>query len=83
MLALNGEKDLQVPPEQNLPALEAALKAGGNKDFTLKRMPGMNHLFQVCQTGAISEYAQISETISPIVLQTMGDWIAAHTHTTK
>ena len=33
VLALNGELDLQVPADQNLPAIEAALKAGGNKDY--------------------------------------------------
>ena len=56
VLAINGEKDLQVDPKQNLPPIEAALKAGGNADFTLKELPGLNHLFQACKTGAISEY---------------------------
>ncbi len=75
---MNGEKDLQVPPTINLPAIKAALKAGGNKDVTIKLMPGMNHLFQTCKTGSPSEYATIEETISPLALATMGDWILAH-----
>ena len=33
VLALNGEKDTQVVPKENLDRIEKALKAGGNKDF--------------------------------------------------
>ena len=79
VLVMNGDKDMQVPPKLNLPAIEAALKAGGNKDFSIKLMPGMNHLFQTCQTGSPTEYSRIEETMSPLALKTMGDWIAAHT----
>jgi pimeloyl-ACP methyl ester carboxylesterase len=79
VLVMNGEKDLQVPPKLNLPAIEAALKAGGNKDYTIKLMPGMNHLFQSCTTGSPSEYSTIEETMAPLALKTMGDWIFAHT----
>jgi hypothetical protein len=75
VLAINGEKDLQVDPKQNLPPIEAALKAGGNKDFTIKELPGLNHLFQKCQTGALSEYRQIEETFNEAALALVGDWI--------
>ena len=80
VLAINGERDLQVPPKENLALVEAALKAGGNKDHTVRELPGLNHLFQTCKTGSPSEYAGIDETIAPLALQTMGDWIAQHTH---
>lgn len=79
VLAINGSNDLQVPPKQNLPTIAAALKAGGNIDYTIKELPGLNHLFQTSTTGAPSEYSQIEETIAPIALQTMGDWILKHT----
>lgn len=79
VLAINGEKDLQVDPKQNLPPIEAALKAGGNKDFTIKELPGLNHLFQKCQTGALSEYGQIEETFNDAALAVVGDWIVEHT----
>ncbi|MCU0645580.1 MAG: alpha/beta fold hydrolase, partial [bacterium] len=36
VLAINGELDLQVPPKENLAAIEAALQAGGNKNYTIK-----------------------------------------------
>lgn len=79
VLALNGEKDVQVTPKENLRAIEKALKEGGNSDFTIKEMPGLNHLFQTCKTGAFSEYAQIEETIAPAVLELIADWIVKRT----
>jgi hypothetical protein len=81
VLAINGEKDLQVPPKENLSAIEEALKAGGNKNFTIKELPGLNHLFQTAQTGLPSEYAKIEETISPEALKIVGDWILEQTET--
>lgn len=79
VLALVGEKDLQVPPKENLSLIEAALKKGGNKKYTILLLPGLNHLFQNARTGLPGEYGAIEETISPAVLQTMGDWILIQT----
>jgi len=78
VLALNGSKDSQVSPELNLPAIEAALKKGGNRDATVQIVPGVNHLFQNAKTGAVSEYREIEETMSPKVLETTAAWIAKH-----
>lgn len=75
VLAINGEKDLQVDADQNLPKIEAALKAGGNKRYTIKRMPNLNHLFQKSVTGSPMEYQSIEETINPAALKAIGDWI--------
>ncbi len=75
VIAINGEKDLQVPPKENLSAIETALKKGGNSNFEIIELKGLNHLFQKSETGKISEYGQIEETISPLALQTMLDWI--------
>ncbi len=75
VLAISGEKDLQVDPAQNLPQIEAALKAGGNRDATIRTLPGLNHLFQTCQTGAASEYGKIEETFAPAALSVIGDWV--------
>jgi hypothetical protein len=76
---LNGSRDLQVPPSQNLPAIKAALQAGGNKDFQAVEIPGLNHLFQTCQKCTVSEYGTLEETFSPEALDMMGNWIAQHT----
>jgi pimeloyl-ACP methyl ester carboxylesterase len=79
VLALNGERDLQVPPDLNLPAIDKALKAGGNHDYQIVKLPKLNHLFQTSQTGAMDEYARIEETIAPGALETMSTWILRHT----
>lgn len=79
VLALNGELDLQVPAKENLDLIGAGLKAGGNNNATIKAFPKLNHLFQTSQTGLISEYAKIEETMSPEVLKTMSDWILSKT----
>lgn len=79
VLALDGSRDLQVSAEQNLPAIAAALKAAGNRDFTTTELPGLNHLFQKCKTCLLSEYGELEETFSPDALKLMGDWIVEHT----
>jgi uncharacterized protein len=76
VLALNGERDLQVPPRENLPELRKAL--AGNPDVTIQELPGLNHLFQTCKTGSPREYGEIRETMSPVVLATVSDWIVHH-----
>lgn len=75
VLAINGEKDLQVPPDQNLPAIRKALESAGNKNFEVIEMPGLNHLFQTAQTGAIREYSEIEETMSPVAMEKISSWI--------
>lgn len=81
VLALNGEKDLQVPPKENLAEITKALKAAGNDHVKTVEFPGLNHLFQPCKTGSPSEYAAIETTIDPQVLKVIGDWIVAQTKT--
>jgi pimeloyl-ACP methyl ester carboxylesterase len=78
VLALNGEHDLQVPPTQDLPAIRKALQDGGNKDFQVTEIPGLNHLFQHSATGVPSEYGSIEETFSPEVLELMTNWVRKH-----
>ncbi|MBK8055574.1 MAG: alpha/beta hydrolase [Saprospiraceae bacterium] len=75
VLAINGEKDLQVPYKENLSAIRAALKKGKNKSFVIKELARLNHLFQECTTGAPSEYAVIEQTFSPIALRKMLHWM--------
>ena len=79
VLAINGELDLQVSPSQNLPAIKAALEAGGNRDVTTRELPKLNHLFQTATTGNTTEYSTIEETISPVALKVITEWIAART----
>jgi fermentation-respiration switch protein FrsA (DUF1100 family) len=75
VLALNGELDLQVPFKANLDAIAIALKAAENPDFTTRAFPGLNHLYQHCESGLITEYGKIEETFSVEVLEVMRAWI--------
>lgn len=75
VLAVWGEKDLQVPPDQNRPPLEAALAAGGNRSVAARVLPGLNHLLQPAMTGHPGEYGQIEETIDTVALQLIVFWI--------
>jgi hypothetical protein len=79
VLAINGEKDLQVLPKENLAAIEKALREGGNSHVTVKEFPGLNHLFQTCTTGAPTEYGKIEETFAPAALEFIADWIRKQT----
>jgi fermentation-respiration switch protein FrsA (DUF1100 family) len=76
VLAINGEKDKQVIPSQNLPPIRKALEESGNKHFEVDELPGLNHLFQTAKTGSPTEYAQIEETMSPVALEKVTTWIA-------
>jgi fermentation-respiration switch protein FrsA (DUF1100 family) len=83
VLAIAGERDLQVLPDQNAPAIERALKQGGNKDATVVRLPGLNHLLQPARTGLPAEYAQIETTIAPAALDRITTWILEQTGRSK
>jgi uncharacterized protein len=75
VLALNGDKDIQVISGQNLPGIEAALKKSKSRSYEIKELPGMNHLFQVCKKCTINEYGELEETISPALLDIVSDWL--------
>ena len=75
VLAINGTKDVQVTATENLNGIANSLRKAKNKNFTVQKFDGLNHLFQEAQTGAISEYAKIEQTISVEVLDKMSSWI--------
>ena len=76
VLALNGEKDIQVYARENTEDMQKSLFAGGNKKITLKIFPGLNHLFQKCNScSSIAEYGELEETFSPDVLTVMLEWL--------
>ena len=73
MLALNGEKDLQVTAKENLEGWKNGLTH--NKNVTVKSYPDLNHMFQKATTGLTDEYATIETTIEPEVLQDILNWL--------
>lgn len=75
VLALNGKKDLQVDCEANLGTIAKGVKS----PHEIVAFDDLNHLFQHCQTGAVTEYQQIEETISPEVLKKITEWINSTT----
>ena len=75
VLAVNGNKDIQVISNTNLAAMEAALKEGRSKSFEVKELEGLNHLFQECKMCTVSEYGQIEQTISPVLLEMITKWL--------
>ncbi len=79
VLAVNGEKDLQVAAKENLAGIKKSLAKGGNKNVTIKAYPNLNHLFQECSTGLPAEYSTIEQTFSPLVLTEILEWIKLQT----
>lgn len=77
VLALNGDHDWIALSQIALPIIEQSLKTAGNKDYTVRETKNMNHWFQTCETGALVEYGTIQETISPVFLEIIAQWIKA------
>jgi pimeloyl-ACP methyl ester carboxylesterase len=75
VLALYGEKDIQVNPVANVQLLEKLNSNQANKSFEVKVIPGLNHLFQHCKKCNLAEYGDLDETISPEVLTKVTTWI--------
>lgn len=74
VLALGGEKDLQVPPAENLKEIERAL-ASRSPQTVVRQLPGLNHNFQTARTGKASEYFLIDETVAPSALALTSTWM--------
>jgi len=79
VLAINGELDSQVAFRENLEGIARALKDAGNVRADTRSFPKLNHLFQTCKTGALSEYSRIEETMAPAVIKTIVDWVVEQT----
>lgn len=73
VMALNGENDVQVIADSNIPVLQELLKDNGKN--MIKIYPDLNHLFQHSETGMPDEYGKIEETMSTEVLDDMTNWI--------
>jgi hypothetical protein len=75
VLSLNGTKDTQVDATINQNAIRNALIKGNNKNYKIIELENLNHLFQECETGKLDEYSKIEETISPMALKEVSNWI--------
>jgi pimeloyl-ACP methyl ester carboxylesterase len=79
VLALFGEKDVQVPAEMNRKEMVAAFERGGNKAAVTKIIAGANHLYQAAKTGGVGEYASLPKAFAPEFLDTLIVWLKATT----
>ncbi len=75
VLAVNGDKDVQVVSATNLPRIESLLKKGKSKKYVVKELKGLNHLFQKCNNCTVEEYGQLEETLSPVFLYELLQWL--------
>jgi pimeloyl-ACP methyl ester carboxylesterase len=75
VLALNGAYDQQVMAQENLTIIEKSLKKAGNKNYKVKELPTLNHLFQESNTGSPDEYSIIEQTFAPAALAEITNWI--------
>lgn len=75
VLSLHGSKDHQVRARINQDAIRNALIKGQNTDYKVVELENLNHLFQECVTGDINEYKELEQTISPVALKEISDWI--------
>jgi uncharacterized protein len=75
VLAITGSIDPYQRADINFPAIQSALILGGNSDYTLMKVPAINHLMQTGQTGLSSEYGLIEESFSPLIMSLIKTWI--------
>jgi len=80
VLAINGSKDIQVPSKENLEIIKDIFEKYKNTNVKIVELKDLNHLFQECETGATSEYSRIEQTISPIALKEILNWIVIQVH---
>ena len=73
VLAISGEKDLQVKGIETFINMQRYMKENPKSEF--QPMPGLNHLLQPCTTGSPDEYGHIETTIAPEVLEGIVRWL--------
>jgi pimeloyl-ACP methyl ester carboxylesterase len=75
VLAIFAEKDCQVIAPSNSQKVKNALKRAGNKNYKTVIIPNANHLFQVAETGLVSEYSTLKKEFEPSLLPIIVDWL--------
>jgi len=75
VLVIFGERDLQVPPAQNRPPMEAIFKKSGNRRVAFHTVPRANHLYQDATTGNATEYGTLKKEFVPGFLDLLAKWV--------
>jgi len=77
-LILHGGSDLHVPP-RSAERLASVMRAGGNRDVTVRIFPGVSHSFLPDPVGLNSGWAGLPAfRTSPEVTRALADWAATH-----
>lgn len=74
MLAVFGDKDMQVAAEPNRTKAEE-LRAANNLDLEIVVIEDANHLFQEANTGMPGEYGMLERKFSPQFFDTITNWL--------
>ncbi len=72
-----GGKDVQVPANENIYALQRLHLQ--TTDVTIKEYPNLNHLFQQAETGKIEEYFENSESFNEQLMDDLTKWLRQKT----
>jgi esterase/lipase len=76
VFALNGSKDEQVDPRENLSLIKHIMAQNKNPRYQVYEVRGLNHLFQHCkECGSVKEYLDLDETFDQNTLTVIGTWI--------
>lgn len=74
LLAIGGDKDCQVPSKSNLKAI-ADVCEQHNVPYQVLLLDDVNHLGQVCKTGAVDEYPTLGQAPDNKVLENLLPWL--------
>ncbi|MDT8428721.1 MAG: alpha/beta fold hydrolase [Pseudomonadales bacterium] len=74
VLLLFGDKDTLVDPALHAPVLEEVL-ADSRAEYRSIVIPDANHLFQVAETGQVSEYPALEKAFSPALTEALHNWL--------
>ena len=76
-LAMWGELDNNIMADKNKPAWDTALKAAGNRDYTLVVIPRANHAMLEANVGSNAEVKSLQRFV-PAYFTTVNGWLATH-----
>lgn len=75
VLAIFGELDDNIVAEKNEKAWDSALRAGGNRSYSLRILPGTDHAMLEAKVGNNAEMPKL-QRFSPAYFATVQDWLA-------
>jgi pimeloyl-ACP methyl ester carboxylesterase len=75
VLAVFGEKDVQVLPSPNIKEINSWKTENLAESFRIQTIAKANHLFQESVTGMPQEYATLEKVFAPGFIQSLNNWL--------